>query len=406
VSDGARGSASQRSAALVALALAAGVAVWAPAAAAHMGSTKYLFVTRAGGGAVVRAEVEVVDAAYELGDPEAGEGAVLARAGAVQAWLERALHLRSADGEPCVGRAEGEVSARTRDGKRYLAITLGFRCADPAARLVLRDDAVFDDDPQHEAIVRIDASEESVDALVERAARAGAGPGPDARPHGAAAQDARATVLRATSRELRLEPPDRPLLDLVGTFLVEGALHLVTGYDHLLFLLSLLLVAGTQAAREGTRRALREVALVVTGFTVGHSVTLVAAALDWLVLPSRPVEVAIAASIVLVAAWNVARPEPRRSLPAVATAFGLVHGFGFSSVLRELVLPTEGRVVALLAFNVGIELAQLACVLAALGPLAWAARRPWYRRAVVQGGSAAIATVAAYWMVARALGLD
>ncbi|GAB4112001.1 MAG: hypothetical protein OHK0013_48090 [Sandaracinaceae bacterium] len=174
----------------------------------------------------------------------------------------------------------------------------------------------------------------------------------------------------------------------------------------MLFLLSLLLVAGMQAARGGTRRALRDVALVVTGFTLGHSVTLIAAALDWVVLPSRPVETAIAASIVLVAAWNVARPEPRRGLPAVATAFGLVHGFGFSSVLRELVLPTEGRVAALLAFNVGIELAQLGCVLAVLGPLAWAGRQGWYRRYAVQGGSALIALVASYWMVTRALGVD
>jgi hypothetical protein len=374
---------SRASLALVPLALVSlGVALLSAAslalpgvARAHLGSTKYLFVARTPEGAEVRADVDVIDVAYELDLGErATPAAVRAEAGRAARWLERTVHLRAEAGA-CHGRAE-TPTLRDRDGRPYLSTLLRFTCPDGAARLVLRDDAVFDDDPQHEAVVRL-----STDG------------------------GATATVLRARSRELRVEPAERPIADVIATFVYEGALHLVTGYDHLLFLLSLLLVAGEHAARDGTKKALRDVALVVTGFTLGHSLTLIAAALDLVVLPSRLVETAIAASIVAVALWNLWRPEHRRGLPAVATAFGLIHGFGFSSVLRELVLPRAGRVTALLAFNLGIELAQLAAVALALAPLALAARSPrFYRPVILRGGSALIALIATYWMIERGLG--
>ena len=102
---------------------------------------------------------------------------------------------------------------------------------------------------------------------------------------------------------------------------------------------------------------------------------------------------------------GLARPEARVGLRGVAAVFGLVHGFGFSSVLRELLLPAGQRIGALLAFNVGIELGQLAIVAAVVPLLALAGKEPWYRRVVVQGGSAAIALVATYWLVERAFDL-
>ena len=351
------------------------VVLSASAARAHMGSTKYLFVERTESGAVVLVDVDVVDAAYEIGlDDGASESVVVAQSTKVVRWLERLINVRATEGA-CLGRAE-PATMRDRDARRYFSVRMTFTCPAGATRLVLRDDAVFDDDPQHEAIVRLAASN-----------------GPTA------------TVLRATSRELILDNGTRSLWDVVGTFILEGALHLITGYDHLLFLLSLLLVSGEHAARDGKKKALREVAFVVTGFTIGHSVTLIAAALDVIVLPSQLVETAIAASILFVALWNLYRPESRRVLPYLAVGFGLIHGFGFSSVLRQLVLPSSGRVTALLAFNVGIELAQLLAVALVIGPLAWAASKPeFYRKWVVRGGSVVIALIASYWMITRALG--
>jgi hypothetical protein len=117
-------------------------------------------------------------------------------------------------------------------------------------------------------------------------------------------------------------------------------------------------------------------------------------------LPSRLVESAIAFSVVL-AALNNLRPLVHRGRWLVAFGFGLVHGFGFATVLAELGLPQESLVPALLGFNLGVELGQLAIVAVFL-PLAYATRHTWmYRRLIFVGGSAAIALIAAIWMVER-----
>jgi hydrogenase/urease accessory protein HupE len=219
-----------------------------------------------------------------------------------------------------------------------------------------------------------------------------------------------AHVLRAGAQEVALSMPPSTA-DTAAAFVQEGGIHLVTGYDHLLFLLSLILVAGMAVRRDGWRSAVRDVAWVVTAFTIGHSISLVAAALGVVALPSAWVEAAIAASIVYVALLNVFRPEAptkrtARSRAVLAGAFGLVHGFGFSSVLGEVGLPMQDRLVALASFNVGIELAQLACVVIVLIPLAALARHPGvYRRVAVQGGSLAIAAFGAVWLVERSLSL-
>ena len=107
-----------------------------------------------------------------------------------------------------------------------------------------------------------------------------------------------------------------------------------------------------------------------------------------------------------VAVWNVVRQEARVGLRWVAGMFGLIHGFGFSSVLADVGLPAEQTAVALLSFNIGIELAQLAVVAVALLPLAWLAKREkLYRAAIMRAGSLAIAALASVWLVERALGL-
>lgn len=140
---------------------------------------------------------------------------------------------------------------------------------------------------------------------------------------------------------------------------------------------------------------------VVTAFTIAHSITLSLAALAVIQLPSRLVESAIALSVVLAALNNV-WPLVHRGRWLVAFAFGLVHGFGFASVLADLGLPQDSLLVALVGFNLGVEAGQLVIVAAFL-PLAYALRRTWlYRRLAFVGGSAAIALVAALWMVERA----
>lgn len=362
---------------VVALALAANGAVVAPPPArAHLGSQKLLELTPTDAGATLRVDVERVDASIALGLGVHGlDPSELSRHGSlIRAWLARDVRVSRGE-RPCDATAS-EPRAVTRDGREMLSVTLDYACA-AAGSLRVADASVFDDDPDHEVLVTVVSG------------------------------DARAVhVLRDGARELVLGGEAPSTVTTAVTFLGEGALHLFTGYDHMLFLLSLLFAAGMLARRDGSRAALRDVAWLVTAFTLGHSLTLVAAALEWVALPSGPVEIAIAASIVLVAAMNVARPEAHTARPWLAFGFGLVHGFGFSSVLAEVGLPPAGRVVALLSFNVGIEAAQLAFVAVCFAPLAWLARdEARYRAWVMRAGSVAIAGLAAFWVVERAIGL-
>jgi hypothetical protein len=140
---------------------------------------------------------------------------------------------------------------------------------------------------------------------------------------------------------------------------------------------------------------------VVTAFTFAHSITLSLATLRVVTLPSRWVESAIAASVVIAALGNIfVFIEGRRW--AIAFAFGLIHGFGFAAVLADLHLPREALLLALVAFNLGIEAGQL-IIVACFLPVAFLLRETWfYRRASLVGGSLVIALIAAVWLAERA----
>ncbi len=185
-------------------------------------------------------------------------------------------------------------------------------------------------------------------------------------------------------------------LAVMASYLRLGLTHIVTGPDHLLFVLGLVLLASTW----------RRIAVTVTAFTLGHSVTLALAATGLVAVPARPIELAIALSVLWVAI-EVTRSSiatlPARRPWLLAGGFGLLHGLGFASALREAGLPRGALVTALLAFNVGIELGQLAFVLFLLGLFmlvrpfvasfpGWATRVPVY----------AMGTLAAYWCWVRA----
>ena len=191
------------------------------------------------------------------------------------------------------------------------------------------------------------------------------------------------------------------------TYLREGVWHIWIGFDHILFLLSLLLpaVGVWRAARwqpvDRLPTALWDVLRIVTAFTLAHSITLTLATLGYVSLPSRWVESAIAASVVLAALNNV-WPLFQGRRWWVAFAFGLIHGFGFASVLADLGLPQGALALALVGFNVGVELGQLAIVAVFL-PLAYALRRTrLYGTGLRIGGSLLIALLAAAWFVERA----
>jgi HupE / UreJ protein. len=182
-----------------------------------------------------------------------------------------------------------------------------------------------------------------------------------------------------------------------GAFLKLGVEHIWTGYDHLLFLLALLVVC----------RDLRSVLIVVSCFTVAHSITLGLATMDWVRLPAKVTEVAIAASIVLVGVENLWRgDEVPRGRGVITLIFGLVHGFGFANVLRDFGVGRDGGGIAmpLFSFNLGVELGQVA-IAAVVLPVFWRLAKEERRaRAVRKWTSIATVVLGGYWLLERWLG--
>jgi hydrogenase/urease accessory protein HupE len=178
-----------------------------------------------------------------------------------------------------------------------------------------------------------------------------------------------------------------------ASFFPLGVEHIATGYDHLLFLLALILCGGS----------LKSLVKIITAFTVAHSITLGAAALELVSLPSALVESVIALSIAYVAFENL---FPRYALSRrwmISFAFGLVHGFGFSSVLQEIGLPRENLVWALLNFNLGVEAGQLIAVLIAIPALLWLKKQSYEQR-VIRGLSWLVMLAGLGWFIERLMG--
>jgi hydrogenase/urease accessory protein HupE len=188
--------------------------------------------------------------------------------------------------------------------------------------------------------------------------------------------------------------------EIAGSYLVLGVEHILAGVDHLLFVLALLLVV-----RGGMR-----IFLTITAFTVAHSITLIAATLGWVHVPGPPVEAIIALSIVFVAAEVVRGLRGRPGFTArapwvVAFSFGLLHGLGFAGALAEVGLPQKAIPVALLMFNVGVELGQLIFIAFALAAGALIARLPVARPAWTNYALPyAIGAVAMFWVIERVSG--
>jgi hypothetical protein len=281
------------------------------------------------------------------------------------------------DDEPCPASA-GAVD-EVDDGGRFVRVQWTATCPEPVARLAIEYDLFFDLDPTHEGMLRVSA-------------------------HGDSADD----VLRdGASRfvwDLGEPPPSGTL-----AFVRSGIDHILDGTDHIAFVLALLLVVILARTPDGWRRrrlgeSLRATALIVTSFTIAHTVTLISASLGWVSVPGRVVESVIAASIAYTAIENVIRPDVRWRF-LLTFGFGLIHGLGFASVL-QVMLPPDDVVVPLLSFNVGVELGQLFIVSLAL-PLYWllcglvGADR--YRRIAMPIVSSAFALFGLVWFLDRAL---
>ena len=210
---------------------------------------------------------------------------------------------------------------------------------------------------------------------------------------------------------LSFTPDGQSTFERVVRYTRDGIYHIAIGWDHILFVITLLLPSvlvyreRQWQPSESFKESFRKIARVVTMFTVAHSITLWMAVTETVVWSSSVIESSIAASIVAAAALNL-NPGWRIAPWAMAGGFGLIHGFGFAGVLADQGLNRSNLFTGLLGFNVGVEVGQLAIVLV-LFPIMFAVRRrPWYRYRVLDNGSVLIALVGAAWFVERAFGLE
>jgi hypothetical protein len=351
---------------------------------AHKPSDSYLTLRQDGKTIAGQWDIALRDLDFAIGLDADGNGEITwgelrVRHADIAAYAAARLAIEG-DGQACVIRTGEQLVDQHTDGA-YTVLRFEVGCPAPPAQLRVSYRLFADLDPQHRGLLRLDAQGNSRAAVL--------GPA-------------------APSQSFELQRSGR--IEQFVDYAREGVWHIWIGYDHILFLLSLLLPA-VLAWRDGRwhpaasfRDAFIDVLKIVTAFTVAHSITLTLATLGVVALPSRWVESAIAASVVLAALNNV-RPVFHERRWVMAFAFGLIHGFGFASVLADLGLPQGTLVLALVGFNVGVELGQLAIVAAFL-PMAYALRDTrLYRRAVFVGGSLLIAALATLWLVERAFEL-
>lgn len=371
---------------LVATALAAiffGLAMIS-SALAHKSSDSYLSLGVQGAVISGQWDIALRDLDYAIGLDTDNDGIVTwgelrAHQAAIAAYALSHLQITS-DGKVCETIATDHLVDNHSDGA-YEVLRFSVTCPAPPQLLEVRYDLLFDLDPQHRGLLRLEERGSTHTAIFS----------PDQK------------TWRLEGHEIGWQ---RQIVD----YLREGVWHIWTGYDHLLFLGALLLPAvlrrrsGQWVAVATFGAAFRDVLKIVTAFTLAHSVTLSLAVLGYIALPSRLVESAIALSVVA-AALNNLFPLIEKRLWFVAFGFGLVHGLGFATVLAELGLPRDALALSLVSFNLGVETGQMA-VVSALLPLAYLWRRSWtYPRIVLGAGSLCIAAIASLWLIERSLDL-
>lgn len=343
------------------------VALLPGTARAHQLDRNYCEVHTVPGGIDVLVETPVQTLlAWDEPETPANETKLLARASTVASDIEAAVSATS-DGEPCTVRADAASIASIPSG-RVLKVPLHFSC--PAGEVTLSNEWRLDASPYSEVLCAVDGT---------------------------------AVSFRAGHERYQVGTPPNVWAGF-ARFVGSGTRHVLSGLDHVLFLFALLLVSVLPSERSLRARLLSTLKLI-TGFTLGHSVTLIVASVGFLHVPTRVTETFIALSIAVVGLENALRARVRARV-LTSTLFGFVHGLGFASGLRELIPHGQAALWSLLGFNVGVEIGQLALLGALWPPLIWASSQPWYRRRLLVPVSLFVSALALFWTVKRATGLS
>lgn len=358
--------------------------LWAPPKAyAHKASDSYLALKASGNRIDGQWDIALRDLDLAIGLDRDGNGEltwdeIRSKHGDIAAYALFRLRLSAGD-IPCPATANEHLIDHHTDGA-YAVLRFSAACANRVGTIEVDYNLLFDLDPQHKGLVRMENDGTTTTA-----------------------------IFSPEHRRQRFELAHTDKIRQFTDYLKHGVWHIWIGFDHILFLLSLLLPAvlvldnRRWQSNDSFRDASIDVLKIVTAFTLAHSVTLTLATLEVIALPSRWVESAIAASVVVAALNNLFPLIQNRWIAAFA--FGLIHGFGFAGVLADLGLPQSTLLIALIGFNLGVEMGQLAIVAAFL-PLAYVLRQTWmYRQLVFHAGSALIAVIASIWLAERALDL-
>ena len=389
--------------------LVIGSSTFAPSAMAHKASDSYLTLTQStDDGHRFRGRWDIalrdLDRAIGLdanGDGHITWGEVRARHRDIAAYALSRLSVRG-DGMACPLEAGRQLIDNHTDGAYTVLLFVADCQQNIPGSLAVNYHLLFDIDPSHRGILTL-----------RHQGRTGT------------------AVLSPDSPRVSLELDAQSYWRQFSSFLMDGIWHIWTGYDHILFLLSLLLPSvlifrapptdespvlpgpggaaaaspmvgqGEWQAAPSLRKALVEVVKVISAFTLSHTLTLSLAVLGIVALPSRWVEAAIAASVMVAAANNI-WPVVRSRIWLVAFAFGFIHGLGFASALAGLALPPAAMALAIGGFNIGVEVGQEAIVLAVM-PLAFLLRGTrLYQFYILRLGSIVIVLLALVWFLQRA----
>ena len=379
-----------------------------PEAWAHKSSDAYLILQATPNKMTLRVDVALRDLDRDLaldadGDANITWGEVRSRWGDIDRLLRQSIQLQTKQA-PCAARSVGNPMLDNHSDGAYAVVEYQIDCGassgDPT--LALQYALFKQTDADHRGLLRLQSNDGRTIPMVLV-------PSADWRPLTATAPSTTAANANGTGRSTNaaaVAPVHDAPSGFTG-FIAEGARHIAAGWDHILFIVTLMLVAvfrrdvGGWVAQPRRKDVLVEALKVITAFTLTHSITLGLAAAGLLAPPTRWVESMIALSVLIAALDNVKPwlPLPRWSMAAL---FGLFHGFGFAGPLQDLGLRGSALVVPLFGFNLGVELGQLAIAAVVLPWLLLMRKHPTYRRWVMPAVSIGVALLALVWLVERA----
>ncbi|MEH7354002.1 HupE/UreJ family protein [Neobacillus drentensis] len=284
----------------------------------------------------------------------------------IESYLQKGLRI-DADSKPLTMELVSMNMAQ-KGAVRGVEFQLKFIAGEDIEQFNLHYDLVFDDAPAHTSVFMVHAGEYFQQDMIDSTNR---------------------DILINLPQEVPQDVPQPEIGSVLWKYFVLGIEHILTGYDHLLFLLSLVLIASR----------FKDALKIVTAFTIAHSITLFLVATDRIQVSSHWVEFLIALTICYVAVENifVQKAKWRWLLTAL---FGLIHGMGFAGALAETGLPKSNLIGSLLTFNLGVEAGQLMVLCLLLPFLLWLRRFPWYRKMMIST-SCLIFVLAFYWLIQR-----